>query len=256
MIVNRTMLTEKLTKFGLTEKEAAIYLTLLKFGTSTVSDIAKISKLNRSTSYVLLETLSQKGLVTTTEQQSPRFYTAVPPERFLSISEERMKQASSLLGLAKGVLPELLSIQKTTEEKPKTQFFEGEEGIKNIYEDTLTSGETIREFASVDDAHAVMPEYHRRRAEKGIRIRTIAPDTDAARERMRADADEARESMLVPTSQYAFPSEIDIYDNKVVFVSPQERFGLMIESKEIAEALKKVFDLSWAEAKRFKKQRS
>ena len=50
-----------------------------------------------------------------------------------------------------------------------------------------------------------------------------------------------------------FSPEINIYDNKIIFMSWQEKFSLIIESQELADAFKKIFDLSWQEAKRLDK---
>ena len=206
------MIESKLAKLGLSEKEAVVYVSLLESGTSTVSEISKNTKINRSTSYVLLEGLSTKGLVSITDRKSSRFYTAVSPERIIYMCEERVKASENLLQYAKTLLPELRSKHKGVGVKPKIQFFEGEEGIKSIYEDTLTSGETIRAYASIDDMHAVIPgyfpEYYKRRAGKGIHIRAIFPDTPAARDRIKHNTEEAREVCLVPSDRFAFTPEI------------------------------------------------
>lgn len=55
---------------------------------------------------------------------------------------------------------------------------------------------------------------------------------------------------MILANEYSFPPEINIYDNKIVFMSLIEKFSLIIESKELADALKKVFELSWKEAVR------
>ena len=98
------MLVENLTKFGLTEKEARVYLTLLETGSSLVSDVAKKSRINRSTSYVLLEALAEKGLVSISEQKNVRLYTPAPPERLIQLLEESVKKYTELVGCC-GPLP-------------------------------------------------------------------------------------------------------------------------------------------------------
>ena len=252
------MLESKLAKFGLSEKEATAYIGLLELGTSTVSEVTKKTKINRSTSYVLLESLSKKGLVSISERRASRFYTAVPPERFIYMSEERIKEAAGLLTLAKSLLPELKSLYTGVGTKPQIRFYEGEEGIKSLYEDTLTSAETIRAYASIDDMHTVLPgyfpDYYHRRAGKGIHIRAILPETPEARDRLKHNVEEAREAYLVPKEKFGFTPEINIYGHKIVFMSLRERFGLMIESEELADAFKRIFDLSWEEAKRLHKE--
>ncbi|MDP2917995.1 MAG: helix-turn-helix domain-containing protein, partial [bacterium] len=58
------MLTQKqLTNLGLSDKEAACYLALLELGPSTVSEIAGLAKINRTTGYDILESLANYGLI-------------------------------------------------------------------------------------------------------------------------------------------------------------------------------------------------
>jgi hypothetical protein len=94
------------------------------------------------------------------------------------------------------------------------------------------------------------PEYYHRRAKNNIQIRAIFPDTPEAKKRIKHNKEEARESLLVPHDKYSFSPEVNIYDNKLVFVSWLEKFALIIESKELADTFKKTFELSWEEAKR------
>lgn len=244
---------QQLTKFGLSSKEADIYISLLQLGTSIVSDVASKAKLNRSTTYVLLESLAKKGLVSISTEKKLRLYTSTAPERLIQLLEERVKHATELLGQARSVLPELKSMYTGKGPKPKVSFYEDTEGIRSVYEDTLTASETILAFASIENMHAALPDYfpdyYHRRAKRNIHIRSIHPDTPEARERVLHDKKEARDSALVSAKEYAFSPEINIYDNKISFMSLRERFGLIIESEELATAMKKVFELAWKEAK-------
>ena len=54
---------EIIREIGLNEKEAKIYLELLKQKISTASKLAKITKINRTTAYLELENLMKLGLV-------------------------------------------------------------------------------------------------------------------------------------------------------------------------------------------------
>ncbi len=95
------------------------------------------------------------------------------------------------------------------------------------------------------------PGYYKRRAGKGIAIRAIIPDTEIGLERQNLDIEEMRETALVPKTAFDFSPEINIYDNKVMIASWKEKLGIIIESHEIADAMKKIYELAWVEAKRF-----
>lgn len=245
---------EQLTKLGLSDKQSKVYIALLELGTSVVVEVAHKANVNRSTTYVILEELVNRGLVSISDDKAKRHYRAEPPERLIQMLEDQATNATKAVEVAKQVLPELKTLYTGVGVKPKVSFFEGEEGLKSVYENTLTSSETIRAYASIEFMHRALPDYfpayYRRRAGKGIAIRSVHPDTAEARERVRHDRDEARDSCLIPHEQFHFTPEINIYDNKIAFMSLREKFGLIIESEELASAMKEVFELSWKEAKR------
>ena len=138
--------------------------------------------------------------------------------------------------------------------RPKVRFYEGVQGLRDVYEDTLTSNEPIRAYASVENMHTGLPgyfpEYYKRRSGKGIAIRAIIPNTETGVERKSFDSKEMRETALVPVEQFSFSPEINIYDDKVMIASWKEKLGIIIESTEISSAMKKIYELAWAEAKR------
>ena len=120
--LNDNKMKEELKKFGLNEKEADVYLTLLKEKKATASKIAKLSKLNRTTAYLELDNLMKKGLINYVIKNSKRYYQPANPEKLLSILEEKKE-------FIKKILPELKSL--TSEINPfKTEVYEGKEGIK------------------------------------------------------------------------------------------------------------------------------
>ncbi len=243
---------EKLIELGFSQKEAHVYLSLLESGSSTVRDIAKRTRLNRSTCYVVLNTLSQKGLVSTTDEQKIRLYTCAPPDRLIQLLEEQIKLTQKRVVKAQHLLPELKSYYSGTTTKPTVQYYDGAEGLVSVYEDTLTATERIDCFASIEDVHAALPdyfpEYYERRMSRGIHMNAIFPDTGAACERASRDKEEYRTTRLIPKEEYGFNSEINVYDNKIVFMSLREKFGLIVESKELSDTLKKIFKLAWKAA--------
>lgn len=255
-MIDQKLITS-VSQFGLSEKESAAYIALLSFGTATAREVSRASRLNRATTYVLLEALVKRGLVSISLQEKTRYYTASSPERLIQSLEDVARDTAEKLGKARSLLPELKSIYVGIGPKPKVTFYEGEKGIESIYEDTLSSSETILAFASIENMHNTLPhyfpDYYNRRAERGIKIKSIHPDTPEALERVKHNHEERRESALVPCNLYDFSPEINIYDNKIVFMSLREKFGLIIESLEIANAMKKVFSLAWAEADRLNK---
>lgn len=236
-------------------KEAAVYLALLELGRSTVARIARKAEINRTTGYDILDSLVVKGLASVSGKEPKQEYVAESPENIRKLLESRIERDKKFLGEATELIPQLKSMHNVGK-RPQVRFYEGTEGLKEVYEDTLTSHETIRAYANIEDMHMALPDYfpkyYQRRTQEGIAIRAIFPDNAAARERVTHDPQEARESALVPADKYFFSPEINIYDDKIMIASWRERLGIIIESKEIAEAMKSIYELAWAEAKRFR----
>ena len=64
-----------LKQLGLLEKEAKVYLASLELGEATVLELAKKSALNRTTVYVEIEKLGQRGLVSSIEKGKKRYFS-------------------------------------------------------------------------------------------------------------------------------------------------------------------------------------
>ena len=246
-------LQDSLVEIGLSSKEAGVYLALLELGKGTVSQISRKANINRTTGYDILDSLSSKGLVSISGKEPKQEYSAEKPERLENFIAHEIQKKHESLRMIESLIPELDVLHNITG-RPQVRFYEGNEGLIEVYEDTLTSHEPIRAFATVDDMHAALPnyfpKYYKRRAGAGIGIRAIIPKTDIGIERSTHDKAELRESALVPKDKYYFSPEINIYDNKVMIASLREKLGIIIESAEIADAMKKIYELAWAEAKR------
>jgi len=249
--MNRDKLFSALEAVGLSNKEVRVYLALLELGQATAAQVARPAGINRTTAYDILGALAGKKLVVALGKEPKQEYKAESPDNLLILHKERIKRDEGMLGIIEELIPELKSVHRVGD-RPVVRFYEGEDGLRHVYEDTLTSRETIRAFASVEDMHAGLPgyfpKYYKRRVEQNIKIRAIIPDTPAGKERAGQDRYEKRESALVPAKDFAFSPEINIYDNKVMIASWKDKLGVTIESKEIADAMKKIFELAWAEA--------
>lgn len=253
---NHKKLNDLLKKAGFLDKEISIYLSTLEIGKGTVAEISRKAGINRTTGYVILDILAGKGLVSVSGKEPKQEYVAESPEKLLIFFKKQLEEQKELVFGVEECLPELISLHKKGD-RSRVIFYEGKDGLKQVYEDTLTSQEPICAYASVDDVHAALPgyfpDYYKRRARKGIAIRAIFTDNKEGRELSKHDVKELRQSVFVPENKFSFHPEINIYDDKVMIASWREKLGIIIESSEIADAMKKIYELAWAEAKRLDK---
>ena len=256
------MILETLRKIGFTEKEAKIYMHLIRLGPQPVSTLAEKAEINRTTTYDIITTLTKKGLISSIKKGSVTYFKALDPKNLLNYLErEKIEHTKKLEKQQKEIetlLPALISLENPESTKPKVSFYEGEKGLRQAYEDTLTSSETILAYANVEEMHKGLPnffpEYYQRRAkEKKIHIQAVFPDNKISLERHKKDKSENRESLLIPAKLYDFSPEINVYDDKVLYASWREKMAIIIKSKEIADFHKKMFKLCWAQAKKISK---
>ena len=238
-----------LESVGLDAKESQLYLAGLQLGTAPASDYAKASGLNRITSYNLLEEMVHKGYFTVVKKVRAKWYAPVSPEY---VALEARKNAQAL----ERALPELRSLQSAKYRKPHVRFFEGWEGVRHVYEDTLTAETELLNFANSAVVRQFWPnydqEYVSERVKIGIRLRGIAPDDNAGKKVHGEDEEKLREIRLVPAADFDFRNEINIYDHKVAICSfdsglkgDKDMFGVIIESKEVAETQRQIFEMAW-----------
>lgn len=257
-IINIANMLAQLLKLGLSQKEASIYLALIALGISSpVSTIAKKANINRTTTYDILEMLLEKGLVIGQKKKSSQYYEALPPEKIVAYLKEQSEKFAHLAQDAQKILPEL-NAQYKVSGRPKVYFYEGDEGLIRVYEETLTSHEEILAYAS-DQANQdaipwYFPQYYQRRAAKKIPIRALFPDTPKDRQRHALDAQELRKSRLLPKDKLDFTPEINFFDNKIMIADWKEKLGIIIESKEIASVFKQTFELAWEAAEKYHKK--
>ena len=90
-------------------------------------------------------------------------------------------------------------------------------------------------------------DYVRKRIEKGIYLRGIAPLDDYGKKVVRDNEKSHREIRLVPAGPFTFSNEINIYDDKVSIVSFSNDLiiGMLIESAEIANTQRAIFMMAW-----------
>jgi len=234
---------------GLDEKQSQLYMAGLQLGTAPASDYAKATGINRITSYNLLEELVHRGYFTVVKKVRSKWYAPVSPEY---VALEARKNVQAL----ERALPELRSLQGSTYRKPRVRFFEGWEGVRHVYEDTLTCESELLNFANSSVVREFWPnyddEYVSERVKQGIRLRGISPNDSVGRQVHGDDKAKLREIRLVPANDFDFTNEINIYDHKVAICSfdsglkgDRDMFGVIIESKEVAETQRQIFEMAW-----------
>jgi HTH-type transcriptional regulator, sugar sensing transcriptional regulator len=246
-----------LKQLGLAEKEIIVFSTLLKSGPMLVSQIAKNTKLNRTTTYGILHELSAKGLVTSvTKKGSATRYQSIAPEMLPGYLERRKEELESSKREIEKIIPDLLLLRKNSTRLPRVQYFEGARGVEQAYEDMLENNTERMIYALTGLEDAVMaldPKFQdyfiTKRVRLGIKADYVVPDTHAARKETADDVQKMRVARFIP-QEFNFGTEICVYDNRVSILSYalENPIALIIEDETIAHAMKQVFQFVWSKA--------
>ena len=221
-------------------------------GPAAVSDIASRSNINRTTTYDILESLVKYGLVSYVREKTKKHYVAENPEMLVNYLERRSKEFNQKAEEAKKILPELKSVYNLIPHKPKVKYYDGYDGIISMYEDSLTSQTEILSWldlaSTAEFNKEYFDEYYKRRTKAGVSIKGIVSDEPLAYEVDKLSDEQKREMKIIPKEMMEIVPECYIYDDKIAFMSLKEKFGVMIESKDIAEAQRALYRLAWQAA--------
>lgn len=251
-----------LQKIGLSEKDSDVYLACLELGTQPASIIAKRAGLKRPTTYLILEGLLRKGLVSEYVGSNVKYFTAVSPEYLLNYVEKQRRELSSHQRELEQYLPQFQALTNPYSLNPKVRFYEGLEGIERTMDDTLTAQTEILNYTSIDrlfsreELKRYMINYGKRRVlEKKIPLRAIVVETPLARKYIEEDYVDKGNLGLTrkrwfPKDITLFDNEINIYDNKMAIccIGKNELLGIIIESDGIAASQRSIFELAWRSA--------
>jgi sugar-specific transcriptional regulator TrmB len=237
---------EALQTIGLNEKESAVYVSLLQLGRASAYSIAQKSGLKKPTTYVILDELIERGLVSRVPRVKKQLFVARSPEEAFGVAEEK-------LSLAKKKLPELLALTKGEKTKVHVAYFEGVAGIKQLMEYGMKElrGQEMSGFYAVDQnidpelSSYFKDDWAPKMQKLGIKIRMIAPEHPSLKEYRDADASFDRHYKGVPYEQYSSEVAIDTVGNIVRIQDYKNLQGVAIENADVAKTVKEIFEMVW-----------
>lgn len=251
--VSHSDIASALGFLGLSDVEIQVYRTLLELGTRPAGMVALKAGLKRGHTYNVLGQLMGKGVVQEFIKNNVRHFTCSAPDSLLSLVENQEEELKMQKERLRKVIPLLESLRNPIAARPKVRFFQGVDGVKEIFEDMLR-GPSDRIFGVCDITHSWRPPggelsswsqtFLQRRIDRGIWFYGIlnqSPESDV----VARDA-EANFRVLKRIEGVRLPVELNIYGSKVALVSTKgETVGLLIEHPPVAEMLRNLFNAVW-----------
>ena len=244
---------ELLIKTGINKEQAIIYEILLKNGVLPASKIALKAGIKRGLCYKVIDDLLKIGLIEKIDKKVALFVPA-HPAKLKDIIKQKSDELEATESALSGILGAMTSDYNLFSGKPNVRFFEGEEGVKKVLEDSLYSKEEILSYTDVVSIQKNIPKinswYVEQRLKKDIKKRGILLDTPEAREIIQNHHSNITNSKLIKLDTPPFETMMQIYDGKISYItfSNGQMIGVIVENQAIYEMHKALFDFTWSKA--------
>ena len=245
--------TEILEKVGLTRGEIKVYVTLLELGLTRTGLLTTEAKVSRSKVYEILEKLMQKGLVSYVIRENTKYFEASDPKNLEEYLEKRKKELEATAQDLQNLIPTLERLQGQEEEKQIATVFSGYAGIRTVFNSILNElkkGDEYYAFAVGEPSYTkefstFIMNYHRKREEKGIRVKLLANTN--VKKRILTELGDYKHISFRFTEEKS-PAATLIFGSKVFIFTWNNPTAFLIESHEIAQQYKMHFLDTWRRA--------
>ena len=241
-------INETLAELGFEEKEIEVYLAAIEKVPISILELARKTKIKRTSIYNFHDHMIESGLIEKMVVGKRTLYAAAHPKDLPRFLERKMELLSS-------IIPDLSMLYgKSGSVKPKIRFYEGIEAIKNIYSDIIAKdmeGQLMLYYSNFEEEYKAFSNYFievftERRIERKVRVQGIMSSSAYAEKHTQKNKRELRESITLPAEEFPIYSTVIIYNNKIAIISfGDERVGIVVESKHIADTQRSIFNLAW-----------
>ena len=234
-----------LKELGLTENEAATYISMLSLGPCTVLQISKDSGIKRTTIYSTLESLKAKGLVNIQVKGLKEFYATEGPEKLEQMLELKRQKF-------KVMLPELQAIHNLQGGQSFIKYYEGVSGVKTVYDhilDDLKPGDDYMIISDMEEFLKMDREYFTKFIEKrvkyNLKVRTIIQKSESGRYYKTIEQQTNQTIRFFPDGT-TMTANLVITPYRIIItqiVAPI--VTIVIENKSIVQMQKEEFEIIW-----------
>lgn len=243
-----------LHSFGFLESEVRTYLASLQNGPATVLEIVKLTHLSRQATYVVIESLTKRGLMSSVVRGKKKYYVAEDPEKLLSYAVRKEHEMKDQMKDLETALPELKL--KTQGDRPMVRLFEGKEGLRSMLSEILS--EKVPEFDEIVDLDAKRTHIPPGEMKALLGLKKLGTKVRALYTTEPFRMTISPDSYILPEKYHGFKAGITIYGDKVALFSYEGKvYSVNIENKGIAKTLKILFELAYgnvAKAQGFQKE--
>lgn len=241
-------ITPILQSLGMVESEIKTYLKALEGGPAVALELTKRTNLSRQAVYTAIESLTDRGLMSSALRGKKRFYAAEHPDKLLAYAKRRDALMREHIDDLERMVPELeLQIGG---ERPIVKVFEGKEGVRAIIEEMKkTETKEAFEITDLDAMYKILSPKDLASMRQELKKRNIY--IKGFYSGLPGEAVAKVNRVILPQEYSGFKAQIGIYGNKVYMVSFEGKMvSMLVESNTLAKTLNIIFDLAFKCAKR------
>lgn len=244
-----------LKKIGLSDREATVYLAALALGPSVVVQISRKSGVARPTTYLMLDNLVKRGLISIYAKADKQYYVAENPNHLREILKNQQDKLKEYGRSLDELIPKLQAFMWTEDLRPVVRYYDGKEGLRVMRSDMVRVShpkDVWYSFSPLDYLHEVFGEkdfiYDRQRLARRIQSKTIfTTRAKALKEKLLAESDSRyAQRRFVPPDKFKSGTGITILRDRVALGTMEGKVGgFIVESSSVAQAMREIFDMAW-----------
>lgn len=248
-----------LQQLGLTENETKVYLAFLKHGEKVAADIARLLKMDKSSAYRAVETLTSKSLLIPNPKTRGTTYTAASPEVLKELIKAKQIELNSQLSS----INQLIDTIKNTQ-KDRGTYILVEKGLAAVQrsmnrtlEAAIKGDKIIKEKYRLDFPYffdkshrAFVDDFAKRRIKAGVSIQQIVNFAGRGffSPIMKTDKKLLKEIHLMPKEMEDDFDGVRIGGDNVTIISfdkNKDYIVVTINDPFVAKTMRSMFDFIW-----------
>ena len=234
-----------LTSLGLSLAAAKVYLAGLELGAASVLELARKSKVKRTTIYGVLEELKAHNLFETTKKGVKERLIMAAPDRLVLLEKERLNNLEK-------ILPDLRAIWNEPAEKPKVRYLEGLAGWEEMQSEILTSKQPYlhisgsQKFFLQQIGQSKMISLLKSKDTAGIKRKVLVSHDFSTKNIIAKTQEMLGEYRFLPDNQQ-IETQLYLYNgNRTAFFSPEPTLMIVIvENAAIYQLQEALFNTLW-----------
>ncbi len=239
------MNTQILEEFGLTENEIEIFLTLIKKGSQSATQVAKETGQNRPYVYYALERLLEKGYITQEFINNKKHFKSISLNQIESSQKQKLEIFSKLI-------EELKIYSKKDDDSINVEILKGKFVIRNLFKKAMSElkpNEEVLTFGIDEKQMEEIEPMYLKKIFNFMKDNNITEKVILKKGTKKLDYAKTSKYKFINPELIGNTAKIIYQDTVIDIIYGTPIYGIVSKNQLLAETAKKQFELFWKYAK-------